>query len=371
MSFSNTTSLGEYSIAMDVSMARNILAGYELEMLHDIQTSSGMDGKKYRKLFLKHIEESIRAIMGSDYAAASKERKGFMLTAVLIALGSLLGFTGAKRVLVKNLGAQMATKMTETDPLAVAWRIIMTKFRTYVSDPLEKDKPLPSVKFCSSFAEFAMYGKLMVIAKTITFEEIAEIAFRKFIDWPEFITDQWFGNLQSSAALQTEHKNWEKYLWEKKITTTMNTSNTTFKKEFNETFYANTAKDNILLLTPQGGRLIPNDAAEGYTKAEVVGYILAMHKFFAPTSLEPSNTLSWTTPASASIIKTNTENMKIATFLTVNSLTMTDPEKLVLTRVETRINQNLAIEGGTEESKEAELPGGSRTTTRFGGLFGL
>jgi hypothetical protein len=115
MSFTNTRTLGAYQITMDKSTAQNILAGTDKAFI----VSSGVtDGVKYRKIFLKEIELCLRIILEVDYVSATDERKGFYLVTTLIALGCLLGFTGSKKTLVKNLATIFDKKENEKDPSA-------------------------------------------------------------------------------------------------------------------------------------------------------------------------------------------------------------------------------------------------------------
>jgi hypothetical protein len=259
------------------------------------------------------------------------EVQGFYLTVILVALGSFFGVTGAKRTLVKNLSVRFEGKTNENDPLSIAWRIILSKFRTYVNEPTEKDKPLPSVKYGSALADFTLMGMMIVVAKTLKFSDIAAVATRKVKDWPEVFQKQWIGNFYLAAEFQDEHEEWEKIFWSQTVSSTKNTSNTTFKSEFKEEFYKTTRADNILFLTPQGGRVIPEDNAKGYTKEEFVKYVFGLYKLYNPVSLEASNDTAWNNNTKLSVDTTNNGNMLIENFITVNNLQLTSDEQVMLT----------------------------------------
>lgn len=288
--FANDLKIGANEAVHLANIASEFRATMTAEDFMAIYLSAGMDGEKYRKNFISAINKALKAKMATIWSTAAAAKKTVMIMIVAIMIGMMLGTTGAKRTLVKNMGAHMEERANKTDPMAIAWSIIDTHFCTYVNGPKSSTNLVPSVKYASCMGDFCLLGIIILYAQVTDIGDYradflaVDGSAKAYADWPDIFKKQFIGNLDVDSTFQEEHKAWERKLWDEDIGDTKNESNKEFKKGFEETFYARSVSDDLRMWTHNFYRV--NPIGSKYTKAEVVDYILYYTSMFMHTKAE-------------------------------------------------------------------------------------
>jgi hypothetical protein len=245
------------------------------ELVQELATSGGMTGQKYRTMAFKRVGATMAAELGNSFTARNAVTKTMKMTAVMVAIGMILGVTGSKKTLEKTIGSTMENRATQDDALGIGWRVLKQGFRTYVNEANVDQSLFPSLKYCSCIPELALLGIIILMERLYTMDFLVVELQKPYIEWPEILRKQWIGNFALSKEFQMEHMVWEKMFWTSEVSTTNNASNTQFKRGFTPKYYETTIKDKFLVVLPNGQMVWPGE--NGYTKAMFARLILLMH----------------------------------------------------------------------------------------------
>ena len=281
MVYTNTMTLGLIPISKQEDMQKEFLQRMSAEDIEAILTAAGMDGEKYRDLIVAHTVKWLGDEYGVGWATFPEEKKSFLLTSYMLQVACFFAIANNKRVLEKNIGPYMENRASKDDLMAHSWKLIKDKYRAYVKD--SDRKPIPSIKFATTMAEFSLWSMIMMLTTKYTALEFRDHVVKDFINWPKIMQQQFFGNFDIDAAFQTEHRTWAEHLWNNEISDTKNASNTSFTQGFQTAFYANTEEDALVILGYEMNLITPA-ATGGFTKEEFCNMMIVMFKQFQAAS---------------------------------------------------------------------------------------